>query len=111
MQAVKPPRGDTMVLPQRVTDCRCKQLPAEVFFWPELFGEAEMRRMHDWMEADLQASSCHACPALHVPLLLRCLPGRRSLEVIQRMGAPACCKHANCLVALLRVAWLLVCSQ
>ena len=65
-----------------------------------------MRRMHDWMEADLQASSCHACPALHVPLLLRCLPGRRSLEVIQRMGAPACCKHANCLVALLRVAWL-----
>jgi hypothetical protein len=38
--------------------------PAEVLYWPDSFGVDSMRRMYEWMERDLQASS--AAPAVHV---------------------------------------------
>lgn len=77
----------------------------EVFFWPQWFGEAHMRRMRDWMAADLAAAAANrgATPwivvAGHRPMYCAARSARGggcdAEHEASRRGLPTVCPHDN----------------
>lgn len=76
----------------------------EVFFWPDLFGKAQQRAQHEWMEADLRAANANRAStpwilaAGHRPMYcVQALSGGRcnAEHEASRLGLPSFCPHNN----------------